>query len=224
MVKFERKDTTKSKLAITSLKNAKDKNSTYNTQEVNDALHEMFYGKCYICENKAATSNQIEHLIPHKGNIDLKYDWNNLFWSCAHCNNTKLGMFEPILDCTAEDVDKIIAFRKEGYFGTQEKFIFAALDERLETLNTVKLLESVYYGTTPQKKIEAKIIRKSVRDEIAKFKGMLRDYNEAEGDDKKDLELYVKKELQNKSAFTAFKRWLIRDHRDFYPEFMQYIS
>ena len=37
-------------------------------------------------------------------------------------------------------------------------------------------------------------------------------------------ELYVKKELKNTSAFTAFKRWLIKDHSDYYPEFMQYIS
>lgn len=163
-------------------------------------------------------------MIPHKGNLDLKYDWNNLLCSCAHCNNTKLGNFDPILDCTKEKVDEVIAFRKEGYFGTKEKLIFEALDNRLETLHTIKLLEAVYNGTTAQKKIEAKILRKCVRDEISKFKGIIRDYDDAEGEDKKDLELYVKKELKNNSAFTAFKRWLIKDHNDYYPEFMKYIS
>ena len=34
---------------------------------------------------------QVEHLLPH---LDGKYpkrkfDWNNLFWSCGHCNNVK---------------------------------------------------------------------------------------------------------------------------------------
>ncbi len=223
MVKFERKNTEKAKLATTSLQVAKEKNATYNIPEVNEALYEIFHGKCYICENKTATSNQIEHLISHKGDVNLKYDWNNLFWSCAHCNNIKLGNFEPILDCTIERIDELIAFRKEGYFGTKEKLVFEAFDERLETINTIKLLEAVYYGTTAQKKIEAKVLRKCLREELSKFKGIVRDYNEAEGEDKKDLELYVKKELKNNSAFTAFKRWLIKDHKDYYPEFMQYI-
>ena len=71
MVKFERKDTEKARMAIHSLQNAKKEGKTYNTPEVNSALREMFYGKCYICETKEMTSCQIEHLIPHKGNNDL---------------------------------------------------------------------------------------------------------------------------------------------------------
>ena len=118
---------------------------------------------------------------------------------------------------------ELIAFRKEGYFGTKEQLVFEAFDERVETLNTVKLLEDVYYGITTQKKIEAKVLRKCLRDELSKFKGIIRDYDEAEGEDKKDLELYVKKELKNNSTFTSFKRWLIKDHCDYYPEFMEYV-
>ena len=224
MVRFERKDTEKAQSAIESLQKAKVSNSTYNTKEVNAALIEMFHGKCYICENKKATSYQIEHLIPHKNDVELKYDWKNLFWSCAHCNNIKLGKFDPILDCTAENIDDVIAFRKEGYFGTKEMLVFQALDERPETANTVELLKCVFYGHTPQKIMEAKVLRKELRDELTKFKGIIRDYMEAEGEDKKDLELYVKKELKNNSAFTAFKRWLIRDHGDYCSEFLQYIS
>ena len=70
MVKFEREETEKAKRAIASLQKAKEN----------------------------GTSNQIEHLQSHRGNMDLKYDWNNLFWACAHCNNIKLDTFEPILD------------------------------------------------------------------------------------------------------------------------------
>ena len=81
----------------------------------------MFHGKCYICENKEGISSfQIEHLKPHRENADLKYDWNNLFWSCAHCNNIKNAKYDPILDCTQVEVDRKIAFRKEGYFGIQK--------------------------------------------------------------------------------------------------------
>lgn len=55
---------------------------------------------------KEATSFQIEHLIPYRGDVELKYDWNNLLWACAHCNNIKLDKYDPIIDCTKEDVEK----------------------------------------------------------------------------------------------------------------------
>ena len=78
MIKIERKPTEKALLAQEDLKLAREKGTTYNTDHVNEALREMFHGKCYICENKEATSFQIEHLIPYKGDVELKYDWNNL--------------------------------------------------------------------------------------------------------------------------------------------------
>lgn len=79
MIKISRKTTEKSQRAADSLQNAKKCNRSYNTPEVNAALKELFHGKCYICENKQITSYNIEHLIPHHENPDLKYDWNNLF-------------------------------------------------------------------------------------------------------------------------------------------------
>lgn len=140
MVKVERKITEKSQKVIDSLKREKLKNGSYNTPEVNAALKEMFHGKCYICENKQITSYQIEHLIAHRGNKDIKYDWNNLFLSCAHCNNTKMDKFTPIVDCTKENVEALIASQREGYFGTDEKLLFEILDHRIEIQNTVELL------------------------------------------------------------------------------------
>ena len=74
MVKIERRVTDKTKAAENSLQNAKCHMSDYNTEEVNAALKEIFFGKCYICENKEVTSYQIEHLISHRGNAELKYD------------------------------------------------------------------------------------------------------------------------------------------------------
>lgn len=34
----------------------------------------------------------MEHLLPHKNGkyLDRKFDWNNLFWACGHCNNVKI--------------------------------------------------------------------------------------------------------------------------------------
>ena len=160
MIKIERKETEKTKQAIADLQKASETEGDYNTESVNQALKEIFHGKCYICENKQATSYQIEHLIPHRGNRELKYEWDNMFWACAHCNNIKLGKYEPILDCTKVQADKMIAFRKIGYFGSDEKLEFVPMiqdDKAVE--NTVLLLQDAYYGTTPQKQFEARIIR-----------------------------------------------------------------
>lgn len=34
---------------------------------------------------------QVEHLLPHKNGKykERKFDWDNLFWSCGHCNGVK---------------------------------------------------------------------------------------------------------------------------------------
>ncbi len=224
MIKVERKITEKSKKAIDSLKREKLKNGSYNTPEVNAALKEMFHGKCYICENRQIVSYQIEHLNPHRGNTELKFDWDNLFLSCAHCNNTKSDKYDPIIDCTKENVERMIAFRKEGYFGSDEKLVFEMLDRRVETENTVKLLQEVYYGSTPQKKMEAKILRRMLRKELSEFKEYVREYKEAEDEEKEDLKFLLQQQLKDSSPFAAFKRWLIRDNKDAYSELLPYID
>ncbi|MBO6179525.1 MAG: HNH endonuclease [Selenomonadaceae bacterium] len=220
MVKIERLESELSEKAVASLEREKAKASgSYNTPEVNEALQDMFYGKCYICENKKVTSWQIEHLVPHRGNKDLKFSWDNLFLSCAHCNNIKNDRFEPIWDCTKEDVDEHIAFRKEGYFGKDEKYLFSPLDDAIETQNTCKLLNEAYYGSTTQKQVEAKFIRKELRDELGRFKNYVRDYMYETGRTKDELLCTIRSELSASSPFAAFKRWLIRDN-DKYAELL----
>lgn len=123
-----------------------------------------------------------------------------------------------------KDVEKLIAFRKKGYFGTEEELLFELLDFREETINTQGLLREVYYGSTPQKKMEAKILRRLLRKELAAFKEYVREYQEAEDEERADLECLLKKQLGDSSAFAAFKRWLIRDHRENYPELFDYIQ
>ncbi len=215
MIRFERKETEKAQKAISSLENEKRKGGgTYNTPEVNAALYEMFHGKCYLCESKEVASCQIEHLVPHRGDENLKFAWNNLLYSCTHCNNIKNDRFTPILDCTAVDVDQKIAFRKKGYFGVEETLEFEVLEDSVEAQNTVRLLHAIHYGTTPQKKMEAKVIRKHIRKELSNFKELIREYCEEEGEDKQDLLAQIKKELKPNSAFTAFKRWIVRDHQE----------
>ena len=213
MVRFERKDTEKARAAVKSLNDAKTNDGGYNTREVNSALQEMFHGKCYICENKKhITSFQIEHLKAHHGDRNLKYDWENLFLSCAHCNNTKLGKYEPILDCSHLNVDKNIAFHFQNP-PQKPELIIEALDTSRETVNTCHLLNDVYYGKTPQKEAESQLMRCEIRRQMLDFENYIGEYIELEdGEDKKDLYCKIEKELKNTSEYTAFKRWFIRDN------------
>lgn len=223
MIKFSRNDTSKARAAVSMLKKAKETKGSCNTPEVNAALAEMFKGKCYICENKEGISSfQIEHLIPHRGNSELKYDWNNLFWSCAHCNNIKNAKYEPIVDCSQVDVDRKIAFRKEGFFGTDEKYEFVPLEDSVEISNTVALLYDAYYGTTPQKRLEATNIRRALRRSLSDFKNLIREYDEAEDYDKEDFKYAIRKEVEPSASFTAFKRWLLWDNKEKYNELIEF--
>lgn len=208
--------------AINILNEEKTKSSgTYSKPEVFEALKLVFNKKCYICENKNVTTYNIEHFRPHKGDINLKFNFDNLLLACGHCNNIKLGNYENILDCSKVDIDELIAFRKKGNFIWDEKIEIEPLDHTLEIDETVELLTKVYEGTTEMKKLEAANIRKELRKEIANFIEAINEYEISEGDDKEDAEMLIKKQLKPNSPFTAFKRWIIRDHKDKLSEFLQ---
>ncbi|AEI50170.1 hypothetical protein [Runella slithyformis] len=113
-----------------------------------DVLHRIkqdFKNKCYICETKGPTTINVEHFLPHRGDVQRKFDWNNLFYVCGHCNNTKLAksQYDNILDCTNSDnrvVDLI-----EHIFGPlkSDSLDFKAQIQSQIVLNTVALLEEV---------------------------------------------------------------------------------
>ena len=224
MVKIERKDTEKTRQAIQSLASEKKKASgKCNTPEVVEALEEIFHDKCYICESKNAVPKEIEHLRPHGGNADLKFDWNNLFLACAYCNHIKSDKYTPIWDCTQVEVDELISFRKAGHFGTDESLTFAKVegaDETLATAMTCELLQRVYHGKTKQEEFGAKILRNAVISELSKFKNCIRNYRQSSGEDKEDLSELIKKDLKSNSQFVAFKRWVVRDNPDWCNDFI----
>lgn len=76
----------------------------YDRADVVERLKIDFNNKCYICELNDLQDPQIEHLKPHYAGkyIDRKFEWNNLFWSCGHCNGIKnqRKYDEHIIDCS----------------------------------------------------------------------------------------------------------------------------
>lgn len=202
-------------------------NGTYNIPEIVSALKEEFHDKCYICEQKHIKNVNIEHFIPHKGeNRDLMFDWKNLYYSCGHCNNIKLSKYDNILNPgnPDEDVEKSIHYGMPILHKRAQVEITATIDNE-KVNNTVELLNYVYNGKTAIKDIEAVNIKNDLVKELVEFTGWLREYDddELEEDEKEDLKRNIRKGLNVKSAFTAFKRQIVKDTSYLYEEFKEYI-
>ncbi len=180
-----------------------------------------FKNKCYICEDKDPHSINTEHFIPHRGDRELKFDWNNLFYACVHCNSTKSDDYDNILNCTIESdgVDKKIKYWINPFPKEEAKIIALDLDDRV--VNTVALLNAVYNGSTTLKKIEAANLRSKLLKEIRNFQQLLFDYyndlyNEAE---KAEIKGQILRELRPSSNFTAFKIWILKENPDLLVDF-----
>ncbi len=203
----------------------KGENGSYREEDVISLLDKDFCGKCYICETKRPTGINIEHFIPHRNNIDLMFDWKNLFLSCPHCNNAKEMLTrkqdctDGFLNCTvAEDrVDECISYRIEVDSRMISTVRIATAEESTESTrtrrirNTVDLLNEVYNGTTPIKTLEARNIRTLLLDEMEKFQHLLKDYKTTSGKAHEETSEKLKEALRKNTPYTAFKRWKIKD-------------
>jgi len=197
--------------------------TTHNIPAVVTALNNDAHSKCYICERKNPSSMQIEHFIAHKGNAALQLDWNNLLFACGHCNNSKghIG-YNNILNCTvpADDIENFISFKISPF--PKELPEFTPIDHSQKTLDTISLLNLVYIGSTPQKKLESSFLRQELLDESLEFITLINEYfKSAEPNYKSNLLSRIGGELHASSAYTAFKRRYVRDK--YMADFGQFI-
>lgn len=200
----------------------KDKaNGDYKCEGVLNKLVDDFHNKCYICEEKAPSTMNVEHFKPHKGDKELKFDWNNLFLACGHCNNIKLAKYDDIIDCTDSSrlVLDLLRFQINPFPG--EKVEILPLTTGKEVNLTAQFLNEVYNGTTELKTIEGKNIRDKLLKEVIGFQKLLFDYFEdgLNQDDKLDIRKKNKRRLSAESGFTAFKFWVIKNNDVLLNEF-----
>lgn len=199
---------------------------SYRSADVLDRLKEDFKNKCYICEFKEPTNINVEHFIPWEQDVDLKFDWNNLFWSCGHCNNTKLAVFTGILNCTVAEDNVETALRYKFRPLPFEKVIIEVLNPSEKADKTRGLLLAVYNGTTPLKTIESANLRNQLLEEIWKFQEFLREYfsDTNTPEDREYFLIKIRGHLSRGSNFTAFKRWIIRDNDRLHREFGEFFD
>lgn len=108
MVKIERTAPPPPSLAIEKARGT----TNYRGEDVIRQLNKDFHGKCYLCEIGELQSIQVEHLKPHHNgrNRDRMFDWNNLFYSCPHCNSMKNSpqYEDSIIDCCQVEPEKLL--------------------------------------------------------------------------------------------------------------------
>jgi len=218
MVKIERSFPAPASLAI----EAKKKSGRYDKQDVVEQLCKDFHNKCYVCEIKGLQDPVIEHLLPHKDGkfADRKFDWENLFWACGHCNGVKSQrkFDEGVLDCCKQDPEEVIDFQ----LASEEVRVNAKDDLNEEAVLTATLIQETFELKNTGMRVKASEMR---YQELNKEMNKLYD-NLEEWGIKPDSRIVLRKLqalLSRESAFAAFKRAYIRRNIDRYPELERYI-
>ncbi len=201
-------------------------NGDYKCGETLNRIKQDFKNKCYICEYKEPVTINVEHFKPHKGDKDLKFEWENLFLACSHCNNIKRDKYNHLINCTDpnENIEERIRISIKVF--PMEKVKIEALDNSIQTMDTVSLLDAVYNGTTKLKKIEANNLRTKIQKDLSDFNRHLYDYfDESLEDDDRDYTLKrIIRHLKKASSFTMFKRIIVKENDFLREKFEQYFD
>ena len=219
MVKVERTFPAPASLEMES----KKKNGSYEKKDVIEQLKTDFHNKCYICEMKKLQDPEVEHLLPHKSGKyrDRKFDLNNLFWSCGHCNKVKnQEKYDAgIIDCCKLDPEQLLFFRL-----TEDAVAAAAKKEDdAAAVLTAELVCEVFN----KKNTGLRDYKTDMRfRELTKEMNLLYDNLEEikKHPDSKIVMRKLKALLRRESAFAAFKRGYVREHAECFPKLGQYIE
>lgn len=126
---------------ITEVPTCCENKTDYKSEDVLKKLNFMFHGKCYICETKNLQSPRVEHRVPHRGNVNLKFDWNNLFLSCERCNSIKSDDFPETIDCCSSIKINDLIFIKLEYVPCWKIIAYNKVNNpSVEVLSTIELI------------------------------------------------------------------------------------
>lgn len=200
----------------------------YDSKDVLDALEKVFHKKCYICETLEPEDINVEHFVPHKGDKNLEYDWNNLYFSCGRCNNIKLAKYDDLLNCCDPDIDVVRAIKHLPPSTPYAKKLYVkaeAVDNK--TKLTAELLDKVYNSEhTPNKAVSSAYLRRKVFTQYNLLLSQLNEYYKpmALEREKDDAIARIKLLLKPSSQYSAFISWCIMDDEELGPMLHDYIG
>lgn len=191
----------------------------YSEPDVLESLAKSFHDKCYICETKEPLSLNVEHFQAHKGCDVKKFDWNNLYYSCARCNNFKRHLFDDIVDCTDLSQDVLMLIRHAPPYTPYTKVVIEPRSDDPKVIRTAELISKVFNeDDTGNKAVAGIYIRKRVYKRYAKIVQHINAYiDEDELASNKSLAVeHLKSLMDVRQEFSAFLRWTIIDAPDLY--------
>lgn len=122
----------------------------YKDDQVKRAILDDQDEKCYICERKVTTDYQVEHLVPQAKNDEEVNDWSNLYIACNYCNDKKKTSFDNLAHPDTYNVEEVIV---HSFDAMKEQVVFTTTSTDPGVLQTVKLLERMFNGTNPPKRV-----------------------------------------------------------------------
>lgn len=165
----------------------------------------------------------MEHLLPHKNGKykERKFDWENLFLSCGHCNGVKNKekYDEVILDCCKRDPEEVIEFRLE-----ENNVCIQSKDSSdLKSVRTAELVQEVFnVCDTGMRIYKSKKRLEKLQEEMNVLYTKLDSYKK-QPNSKVTLRT-LKALLKRESQFAAFKRNYVREHLDKFPKLKEYVE
>lgn len=196
-----------------------ERGGNYNGEDVIEALHACFFGKCYICETKDLNEKHIEHFIPKARDRNKITDWDNLYLACSRCNSIKSDKHNDILDCCNETVwDRIKLL--PGYTLWANKVTIEPVNNDTRTSNTVDLLEEVYNTkSTIQRKISAAKLRADITKTTDILLENIKEYFKLDMPKSRKDELLerMKVMISRDAPYSSFCRWIIMEDNQLGP-------
>lgn len=214
MIKIERTPVPPTSLAVEK----KKANGSYRKPDVIRQLCHDFHEKCYLCEMDELQSIEVEHLRPHGGDVERKFSWDNLFYSCAHCNSVKNQhkYHDMILNCCETDPESVL---EQQFTGGHVKV--KPLGDTQEARMTALLLTECFELTNTgirERECQTRINALSVT--MATLYKALEKYRK----DPSNRNLCTLRGMLSRTyKFAGFTRTYVRNHIESYPGLAEYV-
>ncbi|MEP3349672.1 MAG: HNH endonuclease [Marinomonas sp.] len=188
----------------------------YNTPEVVERLYDIFHGKCYLCEQADLDAPEVEHFEPHMGDDTLKYDWENLYYSCARCNSIKGTRHQNLIDCCSSEINVVRAIKRKPPTMPDSNMEITAVLEDPRVHNTVELLDRCFNEDNTALR---GITRANLSENLFKHYTKLLSHRlvivnrESTDRDIQDAVERIEIMLRDTYEFSAFWRWCVMEDR-----------
>ncbi|CAI8745982.1 HNH endonuclease [Pseudomonas sp. IT-347P] len=185
----------------------------YDGEDVYVELRKIFFDKCYLCETNDPHDINVEHFVAHEGDVQIKYDWGNLYFACSRCNNIKSNVFNEIIDCCDPAHDAFRSIKLLPPLSPRGKTVIVTpTNEDPRTIKTSELLKKIFNSDhTINKRISSEFLRSKIFKQYNLLLDQIDSYFDpvATTDQKANSIARMRVLMQKSMPYSAFIRWCI---------------